>query len=177
MPARAPDAVAPKRRADAGGHWWIAMVDIDFFKAVNHTHGHLIGDEVLLLMGQLMRNALRFGDRLFRFGGGEFVIVTSCDSEHHAGQALERVRRRAEQHAFPRVGRLTASIGFTRIAPSDSPGTALERADRAVYHAKSHGRNQVCSYADLVARGRLQARALARSNSSDAGGCGFETCG
>ena len=135
-------------------HTWLAMVDIDFFKSVNDTHGHLIGDEVLLLLSRLMRNTLRFHDRLYRFGGEEFVIVMRCDTEPHAAAVLERVRRNTEAFAFPQVGRMTISAGFTLIMPTDSPASALDRADRAVYHAKGQGRNQVCSHAVLAAAGQ-----------------------
>jgi len=137
------------------GACWLAMVDIDFFKSVNDTYGHLIGDEVLLLLSRLMRNTLRFHDRLYRFGGEEFVIVVPCDTETNATTAFERLRQNTEAFVFPQVGRLTVSIGFTKIAAGDSPSSALERADRAVYHAKANGRNQVCSHSDLIARGQL----------------------
>ena len=133
------------------------MVDIDFFKSVNDNYGHLIGDEVLLLLSRLMRSTLRFHDQLYRFGGEEFVVLIPCDTESNAATALERLRQNAESYAFPQVGRLTVSIGFDMILPNDSPTSALERADRAVYHAKAHGRNQVCSYRDLLAQGHLAA--------------------
>jgi len=136
---------------------WLAMVDIDFFKSVNDTYGHLIGDEVLLLLSRLMRSTLRVHDRLYRFGGEEFVIVVPCDTESNAATAFERLRKNTEAYAFPQVGRLTISVGFTKIGPGDSPSSALERADRAVYHAKEHGRNQVCSYSDLIASGLFEA--------------------
>jgi len=150
-------AMGGRRQPPADGKWWIAMVDIDFFKKVNDNHGHLIGDEVLILMARLMCETLRFQDRLFRFGGEEFVIVMQCPSQAHAGRALERVRAHTEAFTFPQVGRMTVSIGFTQIGVGDSPVTALGRADRAVYHAKAHGRNQVCCHADLVASGHMDA--------------------
>jgi diguanylate cyclase (GGDEF)-like protein len=134
---------------------WLAMIDIDNFKAVNDTYGHLIGDEVLLLLARLMRRTLRASDRVYRFGGEEFVAVLPCEREADIAHVLERLRRDTEAYAFPQVGRLTISIGFTRILPSDSPSSALERADRAVYFAKTNGRNRVCSHGDLVANGRL----------------------
>jgi diguanylate cyclase (GGDEF)-like protein len=144
-----------RRSSNPLGHSWLAMVDIDFFKSVNDTYGHLIGDEVLLLLSRLMRNTLRFHDRLYRFGGEEFVIVIPCDSEANAATAFERLRGNTEAYAFPQVGRLTISIGFTQISANDSPAGALERADRAVYHAKANGRNQVCSHRELLARGQV----------------------
>ena len=140
------------------GNIWLGMIDIDHFKRVNDNHGHLIGDEVLLLLSRLMRSSFRFHDRLYRFGGEEFVVLMRCHGEADALLALERLRANAENYAFPQVGQLTVSIGFTEINAGDSPNAAFERADQAVYFAKGAGRNRVCSHADLVARGELKGR-------------------
>ncbi|MBX9818310.1 MAG: GGDEF domain-containing protein [Burkholderiaceae bacterium] len=134
---------------------WLAVLDIDHFKRVNDTYGHLIGDEVLLLLARLMRSSFRFHDQLYRFGGEEFVVLMRCDSAEHARQALERLRERVQAYAFPQVGTITVSIGFSVLLPHDTPSGAFGRADKAVYHAKEHGRNQVCSYQALVASGDL----------------------
>ena len=145
-----------RRRDGTAQKSWLAMIDIDFFKSVNDNYGHLIGDEVLLLLARLMRRTLRLSDRIYRFGGEEFVAVMPCEKELDIACVLERLRRDTEAFAFPQVGRLTISIGFTLILPNDSPSSALERADRAVYYAKSNGRNQVRSHGDLVAAGQLK---------------------
>ncbi|MDZ7919736.1 GGDEF domain-containing protein [Rhodoferax sp.] len=134
---------------------WLAVLDIDHFKRVNDTYGHLIGDEVLLLLARLMRSSFRFHDQLYRFGGEEFVVLMRCDSAEHASQALERLREKVQAYAFPQVGTITVSIGFSVLLPHDTPSGAFGRADKAVYHAKEHGRNQVCSYQGLVASGDL----------------------
>ena len=68
---------------------------------------------------------------------------------------FERVRRHVEGCAFPQVGRITVSIGLTQMRPGDTPGSAFERRDKAVYHAKSNGRNQIHDHADLVSSGVL----------------------
>jgi diguanylate cyclase (GGDEF)-like protein len=141
----------------AGTGHWLGVLDIDHFKRVNDTHGHLIGDEVLLLVGRIMRSSFRFQDRLYRFGGEEFVVLVRCPAEAGAMCAFERVRRNMERYAFPRVGTVTVSIGFTEVLPGDTPTAAFERADKAVYYAKQHGRNQVCSHGALVAAGQLDA--------------------
>ncbi|WP_241463943.1 GGDEF domain-containing protein [Rhodoferax saidenbachensis] len=135
---------------------WLAVLDIDHFKHVNDTFGHLIGDEVLLLLARLMRSCFRFHDQLYRFGGEEFVVLMRCDSVDHAEAALERLRERVQAYAFPQVGTITVSIGFSILLPHDTPSDAFGRADKAVYHAKEHGRNQVCSYQALVASGDLK---------------------
>jgi diguanylate cyclase (GGDEF)-like protein len=137
------------------GSYWLAMLDIDHFKRVNDNFGHLIGDEVLLLLARLMRTNFRFHDQLYRFGGEEFVVLMRCQGEAQAATALERLRTTTEKHLFPQVGSITVSIGFSEIKTGDSPSGAFERADKAVYYAKEHGRNQVCSYAALIASGDL----------------------
>ncbi|MCW7537437.1 GGDEF domain-containing protein [Aquabacterium sp. A7-Y] len=135
---------------------WLGVVDIDHFKLVNDRYGHLIGDEVLLLVARILRSTFRFQDRLYRFGGEEFVALLRCTSEEDAASAFERLRLNMETYGFPQVGRVTASIGFTEVQPGDAPTAAFERADQAVYYAKQHGRNQVCGYGDLVRRGLLK---------------------
>ena len=150
------DEVESERR-DQGprGSYWLAMIDIDHFKRVNDTFGHLIGDEVLLLLARLMRSTFRFHDQLYRFGGEEFVVLMRCNGEEEAAFALERMRLNTEQFVFPQVGKITISTGFSEIKTGDTPSGAFERADKAVYYAKAHGRNQVRSYAGLVACGEL----------------------
>jgi diguanylate cyclase (GGDEF)-like protein len=142
--------------APRGARGWVGMIDVDFFKAVNDRYGHLIGDEVLLLLSRLMGSSLRAQDQLYRFGGEEFVAVIVCVDPNDAKEAFELLRRRAEEHTFPQVGRVTISIGFTEILPGDSASAALGRADRAVYHAKANGRNQVQNYERLVAEGHFE---------------------
>ncbi len=149
-------AQAGRRSAGQGGGPWLAMIDIDHFKRVNDTYGHLIGDEVLLLLSRLMRNSFRFHDHLYRFGGEEFVALIRCGQASDAVTAFERLRANVENYAFPRVGKITVSIGFTQVRPGDTPSGAFERADKAVYHAKQHGRNQVGDHAQLVAAGELE---------------------
>jgi diguanylate cyclase (GGDEF)-like protein len=134
---------------------WLGVIDIDHFKSVNDNYGHLIGDEVLLLLARLMRSSFRFHDRLYRFGGEEFVVLMRCSSDDDAAMALERMRANTESYPFPQVGTITISIGFTEVKPGDTPSGAFERADKAVYFAKGHGRNQVQSHAELVASGDL----------------------
>jgi diguanylate cyclase (GGDEF)-like protein len=151
----APDDDSDGRRLTGGGGYWIGVLDIDHFKRVNDRWGHLIGDEVLLLLSRLMGRSFRTHDRLYRFGGEEFLVLMRCHCEADAAQALERFRSHTEQFEFPQVGRVTVSIGFTAVRSGDTPSSAFERADQAVYHAKQNGRNQVRSHADLVAAGHL----------------------
>ena len=149
------DDQSPERRARESLSYWIGVVDVDHFKRVNDRFGHLIGDEVLLLMARILRGAFRHGDRLYRFGGEEFVIVLRADSRVHASLALERFRARMETFRFPQVGSVTVSIGMTELRAGDTPSAAFSRADLAVYHAKQNGRNQLQCHDQLVERGAL----------------------
>ncbi len=144
-----------RRLSAHAGDIWLGVIDIDHFKRVNDSYGHLIGDEVLLLLSRLMRGSFRFHDRLYRFGGEEFVVLMRCVNEQDAANALERLRSHTESYMFPQVGHITVSIGFTQVRAGDTPNGAFERADKAIYYAKENGRNQVVSHADLVARGVL----------------------
>jgi diguanylate cyclase (GGDEF)-like protein len=148
---------ADEHRAGASpSNFWLAMVDIDHFKQVNDTYGHLIGDEVLILVARLLKTSFRVYDRVYRFGGEEFLVVLRSGDHDAAIAAVERFRAAMAKYEFPQAGHITASVGVTEIVSGDSPAAACERADQAVYYAKHHGRNQVCSEADLVRRGLLK---------------------
>jgi diguanylate cyclase (GGDEF)-like protein len=136
---------------------FIAVADIDHFKQVNDRFGHLYGDEILIHFARLMRETFRAGDLLYRFGGEEFVIVFGVPRHEDRRIGLERFRAAVERYAFPSVGRVTTSIGFTAIEGGPVPATTLiDRADNAVYYAKRNGRNRVCEYEALVAEGALK---------------------
>jgi len=153
----AADSEPDGRRESPSGSYWLGVIDIDHFKRVNDNYGHLIGDEVLLLLSRLMRGSLRTRDRLYRFGGEEFVALMRCNGPDSASLAFERLRSNIERYAFPQVEHVTVSVGFTEVVRGDSPSGAFERADKAVYYAKAHGRNQVQHHAALIASGELEA--------------------
>ena len=133
------------------------MIDIDHFKRVNDTYGHLIGDEVLLLLARLMRSSFRFDDRLYRFGGEEFVVLMRCADAPAAALAFERLRSHVERHRVPAGRPHHGEHRLHRAASAgDTPSGAFERADKAVYFAKGQGRNQVRHHAELVAAGHLE---------------------
>ena len=145
------------RRQAAPLQAYIGVIDIDHFKRVNDNPGHLIGDEVLLLLSRQMRGCFRFHDHLFRFGGEEFVVLMRCARREDAFGAFERLRQTVAAHRFPRVGQITVSAGLSAIRAGDSPSAAFERADKAVYWAKQNGRNRVADHEALVASAELQA--------------------
>lgn len=139
----------------AGGPAWVALVDVDKFKSINDRCGHLFGDEVLLLIAHQMRACFRGEDKLYRFGGEEFVVVLEAASAAGAAVALERLRAALENYRFPQIHHATVSVGYTRIESGDSPSGAFERADAALYFAKQNGRNQVASFEALEKDGKL----------------------
>jgi diguanylate cyclase (GGDEF)-like protein len=134
---------------------WLAILDIDHFKRINDNYGHIYGDEVILLLAQQMRACFRRGDVLFRFGGEEFVILFGATEQATVHTVLERFRRRIAEHVFPQVGSVTVSIGYAGVGRHDYPASALDRADKALYFAKQHGRNGTYGYENLSARGLL----------------------
>ncbi|WP_165873516.1 GGDEF domain-containing protein [Parasulfuritortus cantonensis] len=146
-----------RRQRDKALGDYLAIMDLDRFKAVNDNHGHLIGDEVLLVFANLLRRAVRDSDLIFRYGGEEFVALLQEAPNDAIEEILERVRQTVEEHAFPVVGRVTVSIGFARMDDRTSPLEALEQADQALYYAKDNGRNQVREYASLVNQHLLEA--------------------
>jgi diguanylate cyclase (GGDEF)-like protein len=142
-----------RRQAD-GKEQWLAVVDIDHFKRVNDTFGHLYGDEVLILIANLLRTSFRSQDRIFRFGGEEFVVLLRSTSLEDARKIFERFRTNVEKYDFPQVGQVTVSVGFSSIK-KETPVVILGHADQALYYAKTHNRNQVCFYDELVSSGAL----------------------
>jgi len=129
---------------------WLAILDIDHFKSVNDNHGHIIGDEVLLRLSQLMMSSFRRSDLLFRFGGEEFVVILEPTDIQNAFNVLNRFRESLSSVDFPQVGQITISTGFTKISISDYPTDILDKADQALYFSKNNGRNQVQQYEKLI---------------------------
>jgi diguanylate cyclase (GGDEF)-like protein len=136
---------------------YLAILDIDHFKRINDTWGHVYGDEVILMLAQQMRACFRQNDVLFRFGGEEFVMLIASEDEAAAAGALERFREHVANWAFPQVGHVTVSIGYALISENDYPEIVLDRADKALYFAKQNGRNSVQGFEKLTARGELGA--------------------
>jgi len=154
------DSAPPKdgqdrRHAGDTREQWLAVIDIDHFKKVNDRFGHLYGDEVLILVANLLRSSFRAQDRVFRFGGEEFVVLLRSVTLADARRIFERFRSNIEQHEFPQVGKVTVSIGFASIT-NETPVVILGHADQALYYAKANGRNQVCYYDELIQKGILQ---------------------
>ena len=131
----------------------VLVVDIDRFKAINDTHGHAVGDDVIRHVARLAEAAIRPTDRVARFGGEEFVAVLRDVQLIRAGDVAERLRMTVESTPF-RHGdaaiATTVSVGVAMIAPGDRDlQDVIERADMALYDAKSAGRNRIS-----ISRGR-----------------------
>ena len=147
-----------ERRQQPGDHerQWLAVVDVDHFKHVNDRFGHLYGDEVLILIANLLTSSFRSQDRVFRFGGEEFVVLLRSTTLENTKKIIERFRMNVASHDFPQVGKVTVSVGFVSISALEAPVIILGHADQALYYAKSHGRNMACHYDELMTGGLLQ---------------------
>jgi len=128
----------------------LAMCDLDFFKSYNDTYGHPAGDRALIYVATTLTTHLRQADRIYRYGGEEFLILLPQQNLHNAATALQRVRTQlrtaATDHSGAETGaQVTLSIGLAASTPTHRPdqSTLLANADRALYHAKRAGRDQI----------------------------------
>ena len=124
----------------------LILFDVDNFKHINDTYGHLAGDFVLQSLSKIVRGLIREGDMLFRYGGDEFCLFTPSLPDR-ARDIAERIRRTIEKQTFVYEGRqinVTVSLGVGVRVPEDKNWKAVcARADKAFYKAKKAGRNQV----------------------------------
>jgi diguanylate cyclase (GGDEF)-like protein len=128
----------------------LILIDIDHFKNYNDLNGHLAGDEILREVGRIFRDTIRRSTRAARFGGEEFVLLAPETDKKGAVQLAERLRKKVEEYPFPGQerqpsGRVTISLGVATFPEDGTTSTALlTHADKALYRAKSQGRNAVC---------------------------------
>jgi diguanylate cyclase (GGDEF)-like protein len=126
----------------------LMILDVDHFKQVNDTFGHLVGDSVLKEFSTLIREHTRSSDLFARWGGEEFVLMLRSSSDGEAEQVAEKLCRTVAAHDFEKAGRLTCSIGLCRVDPEGRLCDSLALADEALYRAKHEGRNRVCTYSN-----------------------------
>ena len=123
------------------------MVDLDGFKSINDRFGHVAGDMVIRDISEILRRSVRIFDVCTRFGGEEFAVMMPGGTAESAGAIAERIRQRVEayQRSEPDLVGLhvTASIGVAVSPPGVTARDLIERADRALYHAKRAGKNRV----------------------------------
>jgi len=125
----------------------LILGDIDFFKKINDTHGHLIGDAALKQTAGIIQNSIRATDFVARFGGEEFVIIMPQTNMAAATKAINKLRIAIQNNQITEDTikfNLTMSFGVASFTEDDSSKSVLERADIALYRAKSKGRNRVC---------------------------------
>ncbi len=157
LSARMNEAGGAENRRDSTPHtYWVGVIDIDHFKKVNDTYGHIMGDEVLLVVSRLLQSAFRRSDLLYRYGGEEFVAIIAANDLGDATLAFERARKVVAEYPFPQVGRVTISGGFSSADPAVLPQTVINRADRSLYQAKNDGRNRVYHHETLIQQGTLK---------------------
>jgi diguanylate cyclase (GGDEF)-like protein len=145
--------VAEQRQLHKNDFAWLAMIDIDHFKRVNDTYGHLYGDEVLLQLSQIMKECFRDTDILFRFGGEEFIVILEPIPMELAHRALQRFSKAVASYPFSQIGQVTVTIGYEKIAEGDFAPRIMELADKALYYGKEAGRNCIHNYSELLQRG------------------------
>lgn len=121
----------------------LVLMDIDLFKHVNDSHGHLAGDSVLVRFAELVRRHVRVCDPFGRWGGEEFLAILPGTGLSQAAKMAEKVRALVEGEDFPMGGRVTCSMGVAQLQPGEAGDGILGRVDAALYAAKRAGRNGV----------------------------------
>ena len=124
----------------------VLMMDVDFFKQVNDTHGHAVGDQVLQWVANILRTTLRESDFIARFGGEEFLALLPSTTLKAACQVAEKLRQAVEAAPDPVAGRITLSIGIALASPEQvDEDDAVRLADHWLYEAKKAGRNRLAA--------------------------------
>ena len=131
-----------KKALDKDYRMSLIMFDIDFFKKINDTYGHDVGDKVLKKVVEIAEKHIRKEDFLFRIGGEEFVIMLAGADKNKAYQIAEEIREDIKQNAFEENFNVTVSFGVTEVKEDDDLETALKRADMALYESKNNGRDR-----------------------------------
>lgn len=132
------------KRASRGNSTFSCMMfDIDYFKKINDTYGHLVGDEILKSLAQTINERIRATDYLSRWGGEEFVLILTETSLENAKVIAEDIRKLVENIYHEKAGSVTISVGLTEFKSGDTIETIIKRCDAALYLAKRNGRNRV----------------------------------
>ena len=132
-----------KRVQRYDGVFALMMFDIDYFKKVNDTYGHDIGDHVLKEFSALISNTIRDTDSFGRWGGEEFILIVPNEDYNGFMVLAEKIRKSIEEYEFNKVKHITVSIGVTLCSIKSEKESLLKKVDEALYEAKSNGRNRV----------------------------------
>ncbi|WP_238392779.1 diguanylate cyclase [Buttiauxella sp. 3AFRM03] len=126
-------------------HLYLLIIDIDHFKSINDTWGHNAGDDVLRNVALALKEATRKAERIYRFGGEEFIILLDAKNDRDAQTAAQRIQQYLQQHSFL-VGddkiTVTATGGLAKVLETDTLHQTIGRADKAMYYGKNTGRNR-----------------------------------
>ncbi|BAM47871.1 hypothetical protein AXY_17390 [Amphibacillus xylanus NBRC 15112] len=132
------------------------MLDIDYFKHYNDTNGHLLGNEVLEQLANIIKHSIRESDLAFRFGGEEFSVLLFNTSDSDVRKVAEQIRKNIETNEFPNEStqpgnKITITVGYamTDQISQPTPSRLTIAADQALYYGKESGKNCVYSYADI----------------------------
>ncbi|MGM0952805.1 MAG: sensor domain-containing diguanylate cyclase [Pseudomonadota bacterium] len=121
----------------------ILMLDIDDFKAVNDTHGHPRGDDIIKTVADILMEQTRKTDKCIRWGGEEFIVILPFCDHIKATDIAEKIRETMAVVKFSNIGQVTLSVGVTESGTDDTPASILERVDQRLYAAKKAGKNRI----------------------------------
>lgn len=138
-----------RRLQRTGSVYSVLLLDIDYFKRINDTHGHDVGDQALQFTALLIRASIRATDFLYRVGGEEFLVLLPATGQEDALGVAEKIRATVESTPAPVVNRITLSVGTAQARPSDrNAESVVKRADQGLYAAKGAGRNCIMACMD-----------------------------
>lgn len=124
----------------------LLMLDIDDFKMINDKHGHVAGDKVLIFIANILRKTLNAGDKIFRYGGEEFIIILNRKDNDYCKQISVKLLELVRNNNLIYKGsslKVTLSMGISKLKTNDTPDSFIARADKALYKAKENGKNQI----------------------------------
>lgn len=124
----------------------LMLFDLDDFKSINDKYGHTMGDKILVQTVECVRSTIRSSDSIFRYGGEEFTVLIYEDSLDKVLLVAEKIRKKISAHPFPIDLPVSVSAGVSLYQANDTSDSWIERADKALYHAKANGKNRVTAY-------------------------------
>lgn len=125
------------------------ILDIDHFKSINDTYGHIVGDQVLQQLAKLLTDSVREKDVVARYGGEEFVVILPNTEKEQAINLATRIKEAVQQTTWNIVGTMTISVGVSTYTKHDTEQSVVAKADEALYVSKANGRNRVTHYNEM----------------------------